>query len=171
MTAIVAPLQPAHRHDIENIVRATGVFNEDEVGVALELFDAGASEGYELVGAFLDGRLVGYACYGATPATDRTYDLYWIAVHPDAQGSGAGSALIAEVERRLAQARARMLVVETSSRDDYAATRRFYDRHGYAEAARLRDFYAPGDDRVVLSKRLTTSNDAGGSAAAAPSSA
>src|SRR5205085_12524048 len=55
-----------------------------------------------------------YACFGPTPATDRTFDLYWIAVHPDAQRSGAGAALMDDVERQL-EARARMIVIETSS--------------------------------------------------------
>lgn len=110
---------------------------------------------YEFIGAFAGESLVGYACFGATPATDRTYDLYWIVVHPDAQRSGAGSALMGEVERQLGSRPARLLIVETSSRDDYAPTRRFYDKRGYQEAARLRDFYAPGDDRVVLSKRMS----------------
>lgn len=160
----IGPLELRHRDRVEEIVRATGVFNEDEVGVALEVFDdafaspmsevQSPTSAYELIGAFNTGELVGYACYGATPATDRTYDLYWIAVHPDAQKSGAGAALMSEVERRLETRRARMVVVETSSRDDYAPTRRFYHRRGYAEAARLHDFYAPGDDRVVLTKRL-----------------
>jgi hypothetical protein len=45
-------------------------------------------------------------------------------------------------------------VVETSSRPEYVATRAFYARRGYTEAARLRAFYAPGDDRVIFTKRL-----------------
>ena len=61
---------------------------------------------------------------------------------------------MSEVERQLEARRARLVVVETSSRADYEATRRFYDKRGYAEGARLRDFYAPGDDRLVLTKRL-----------------
>lgn len=156
----VAPLEPRHRSQIETIVRATGVFSEPEVGVALELFDEGVpgpSIDYEFVGAFADDALVGYACFGSTPGTDRTFDLYWIAVHPDAQRSGAGGILMDEVERRLDERRARLLVIETSSRDDYAPTRRFYHRRGHQEAARLRDFYDRGDDRVVLTKRLTGS--------------
>lgn len=174
MTISIGPLTSAHRSDVESIVRATGVFNDDEVAVALELFDdshgpAGErSEDYEFVGAFSGERLIGYACFGATPSTDRTYDLYWIAVHPDAQRSGAGAALLGDVERRLEARRARLLVIETSSRADYAGTRHFYDKRGYAEAARLRDYYAPGDDRVLLSKRLTGSSDPGGNAAARP---
>ena len=151
-TLAIGPLQPAHRARLGEIVRATGVFNDEEIAVAVELFDEGGD--YEFVGAFEGETLVGYACFGQTPSTDRTYDLYWIAVHPDAQRSGAGAALMTEVERQLAQRRARLLVVETSSRDDYAPTRRFYHNRGYAETARMRGFYAPEDDRVVLTKRL-----------------
>ena len=162
-TAIrLSDLQPSHRSDIASIVRATAVFSEEEVAVALEVFDEGMPD-YEFVGAFIGDRLVGYACYGLTPATDRTYDLYWIAVHPDAQRTGAGAALMAEVERRLEERRARLVIVETSSRDDYEPTRRFYAKRGYGEHARLRDFYAAGDDRVILGKRLV--------AAPAPASA
>ena len=155
-TIHVAPLLPQHRSQIEAIVRATGVFSDAEAAVALELFDA-TDDDYEFIGAFQGDTLVGYACFGATPSTDRTFDLYWIAVHPDAQRSGAGGVLMTEVEDRLAQRRARLLVIETSSRDDYIPTRRFYHKRGYSEAARLRDFYAPGDDRVVLTKRIAPS--------------
>jgi ribosomal protein S18 acetylase RimI-like enzyme len=81
--------------------------------------------------------------------------LYWIAMHPDFQGAGGGSQLLDEVERRLTQREARLLIVETSSRTDYAPTRRFYEVRGYTRAAVLSDFYAPGDDRVVYTKRLT----------------
>ena len=110
---------------------------------------------YSFLGAFTpEGELVGYACFGPTPGTDRTYDLYWIAVDPAAHGAGIGTTLLSEVERRLQGQHARLLVVETSSRSEYAPTRGFYGRRGYTEAARVREFYAPGDDRIILTKRL-----------------
>src|SRR5688572_309336 len=112
-------------------------------------------DGYLFLGAFTpDEKLIGYACYGATPDTDRTWDLYWIAVDPSAQGTGSGTTLLSEVERRLLGLNARMLVVETSSRSDYAPTRRFYQARGYDETARVRDFYAPADDRIIFTKRF-----------------
>jgi GNAT superfamily N-acetyltransferase len=101
--------------------------------------------------------LIGFACFGPTPSTDRTFDLYWIAVDRAAQGTGCGTVLLSEVERRLEALHARMLVVETSSRSDYTATRSFYLRRGYVEAARVREFYAPEDDRIILTKRLAGS--------------
>ena len=149
----VRGLDRGHRAQILEILEATGSFNDDEIAVALELLDDPAS--YEFIGAFSgDGALIGYACFGATPGTEGTYDLYWIAVHPEAQGAGGGSRLLDEVERRLRDRSARMLVIETSSRNDYGTTRRFYERRGYQEHARLADFYAFGDDRLIYAKRL-----------------
>ncbi len=113
------------------------------------------SSSYVFLGAFTpDDELVGFACYGPTPGTDRTWDLYWIAVHQTAQGTGSGTILLSEVERRLEDTDARMFVVETSSRSEYEPTRAFYRARGYAEAARMRDFYAPSDDRIILTKRF-----------------
>jgi len=154
----VGELSPAHRPRVEAIVRTTAMFSDAEVAVALELFDEavnGRESDYVSLGAFdSTGSLLGFACYGPTPGTDRTYDLYWIAVDPAAQGAGAGTLLLTEVERRLRNANARLLVVETSGRAAYRATRAFYHARAYAEAARVRDFYGPADDRVVFTKRL-----------------
>jgi ribosomal protein S18 acetylase RimI-like enzyme len=174
-------LDPRHRGRLAEILAATAAFAREEIEVALELFDEAHEGGgrraeggdgaedvvpppsapcppaaYEFVGAFDDtGTLTGYACYGPTPGTDRTFDLYWIAVHPVAQRVGEGTRLLEEVERRLRTRGARLLVVETSSRDAYAPTRRFYAARGYREAARIGDFYAPADHRVIYTKRLT----------------
>jgi ribosomal protein S18 acetylase RimI-like enzyme len=152
----------APRKRLREILEATAVFKDEEVNVALELFEESqpsADEAfvapYEFIGAFdQNDELVGYACFGATPGTDRTYDLYWIAMHPDVQGSGGGTTLLEGVEQQLARRRARLIIVETSSRPEYAATRRFYERRGYHPAARMRDFYAAGDDRLVFTKRF-----------------
>ncbi|HEY2852141.1 MAG TPA: GNAT family N-acetyltransferase [Gemmatimonadaceae bacterium] len=147
-------LERTHRERVREILDATAVFRADEVSVALELFDDALSGDYEFLGGFENDELVAYACFGATPGTDRTFDLYWIAVHPAAQGHGGGSRLLAEVERRLRERGARLLVVETSSRAEYAATRGFYLARGYQEVARMRDFYAACDDRVIYTKSL-----------------
>jgi ribosomal protein S18 acetylase RimI-like enzyme len=151
----IGPLRPHDRARLAELLVATGAFHDEEIEVALSLFDL-TDDDYEFLGAFADGRLVGYACFGPTPATDGTYDLYWLAVDPAAQGRGTGRALVRDVERKLSARGGRLLVVETSSRADYAGTREFYARGGYTEAARVRDFYAPADDRILLTTRLTT---------------
>jgi ribosomal protein S18 acetylase RimI-like enzyme len=150
-------LERTHRGRLREILDATSVFRPDEVSVALELFDDVLSGDYEFIGGFDDDDLVAYACFGPTPGTDRTFDLYWIAVHPDAQGHGAGSRLLAEVEQQLRERGGRLLVVETSSRAEYEGTRRFYTGRGYQAVARMRDYYAPCDDRVIYTKSLAPS--------------
>lgn len=160
------------RSRVSELLLATGAFSSEEVGVALELFDitysgcrpAQSDEppvtpddigDYEFLGAFDDDhRLIGYACFGPAPSTDGTCDLYWLAVHPASQGRGAGRALVLDIERSLVRRGARLLVAETSSRESYAHTREFYARCGYSEVARVRDFYAPADDRIILTTRL-----------------
>ena len=123
--------------------------------MALEVFDAAVagSPDYEALGAELGGSLAGWICWGHTPCTVGTWDLYWMAVEPAQQGSGVGSALLAEMESRL-QGRARLIVVETAGRPEYLPTRRFYEARRYAEVARIADFYDRGDDLVVYAKRL-----------------
>jgi ribosomal protein S18 acetylase RimI-like enzyme len=158
----LAELDPWYRKDVRSLLEKTDAFTDAEIAVALELFaeayppDGGApSDDYEFVAAEDANRgMVGFACWGPTPGTDRTYDLYWIAVDPGAQGAGCGTLLLSEVERRLADRRGRMLVVETSSRPEYEGARGFYARRGYREAARVREFYAPRDDRIILTKRI-----------------
>ena len=167
MSIRLGGLHPRDRARVAELLVSTAVFSRDEIDVALQLFDAtvrddgaaGADDAhvpdYEFTGAFEGERLLGYACAGPTPATDGTFDLYWLAVDAAAQGKGIGTALVREVERELRDRGARMLLVETSSRPDYSDTRAFYARCGYTEAARIRDFYAPADDRIMLTTRLT----------------
>lgn len=126
------------------------------MAVALEVFDAAVtgSPDYEAVAAEFAGSLAGWICCGPTPCTVGTWDLYWMAVDPGLQGSGVGTALLQEMESRL-RGRARLVVVETAGRPDYLATRRFYESRGYVAAARIADFYEPGDDLVIYTKRLT----------------
>jgi D-alanine-D-alanine ligase len=151
-------LSAADRGRIEDITRAVGLFRDDETLVALEVFDEAAREGgsqsYTALGAEVEGRLVGWICWGPTPCTLGTYDLYWMAVEPGLQGSGIGSALLGEMERRLTGL-ARLIIIETTGRPDYAATRAFYQARGYRAAATIPDFYAPGDDQVVFVKAVS----------------
>jgi GNAT superfamily N-acetyltransferase len=153
-------LGPADRARVEGMTRASGVFHEDEVLIALEVFDAAVagSQDYTAIGADLDDQLVGWICWGPTPCTLGTYDLYWMAVDPLLQGNGIGTALLLGMERRLAGT-ARLILIETAGRPDYAATRAFYRARGYSPVATIPDFYAPGDDQVVFVKDVSASGE------------
>jgi ribosomal protein S18 acetylase RimI-like enzyme len=86
--------------------------------------------------------------------TEGTYDLYWIACHPARQRTGVGTALLAAMEADLRRRGARLVRVETSGTPVYQPTRAFYERAGFHETARIHDFYRPGDDLVIFTRRL-----------------
>jgi len=157
------PVGRAHRARLEQLTRATGRFREEEVATAVELLDASLAgdDDYRFVGAFDGETLAGYACWGPTPGTEGTHDLYWIVVDRDRQGAGIGTLLLREVEGRLKADGCRLVVVETSSRADYTPTRAFYEHRGYARAATIPGYYAPGDDLVIYTKDLTDGDLAG----------
>ena len=166
MICSLRPVGRAHRARLEQLTRATGRFREEEVATAIELLEASlAGDGeYRFVGAFDQPTetLVGYACWGPTPGTEGTCDLYWIVVDPERQGAGVGTLLLSEVEGRLRMDGSRLVMVETSSRADYAPTRGFYERRGYTRAATIPGYYAPGDDLVIYTKDLTAEDQADG---------
>ncbi len=159
-------IRPALAQDRERILEilvATARFTDEEVRCAMELVDLAREqpEKDEYLVYVLDdpdsgpGRKVeGYVCYGPTPLTDGVFDLYWIAVDPKQQGQGIGQLLLRFVENEVRRRKGRMLLIETSSKDSYAPTMRFYQRSGYDEISRIKDFYRIEDDKVVFCKRL-----------------
>ena len=163
-TAVPSPysfrqeLRESDRSAIRELAQATGFFHADEVEIAVELVDErlnkGAASGYEFLLAEQDGRVAGYTCFGPIPCTATSYDLYWIAVHPDQQGQGLGRLLNLETERRIRELGGTRVYAETSSRPQYLSTRTFYERTGYKLAEMLEDFYAPGDGRATYLKIL-----------------
>ncbi|MFA4943583.1 MAG: N-acetyltransferase [Lentisphaeria bacterium] len=148
----------ADREAIVALVRATNFFRPDEVETAAEVLDEAIAKGpaghYQSFTAEVAGEVVGWVCHGPTPCTLGTYDIYWLAVHPARQGHGLGRKLLAHAEAEIRARGGRLAVAETSGKAEYASTRAFYLRVGYQEAARLPDFYAPGDDKVFYLKRL-----------------
>jgi D-alanine-D-alanine ligase len=160
------PIQPSLRFAVSTgdpaavrrLAEATGYFSAAEAEVAeelvLERLSKGPESGYHFVFAELDGKLAGYACYGPVPLTESSYDLYWIVVSPEVQGKGLGRILLQAAERRVRQAGGTRLYADTSGRAQYASTRAFYERVGFRPEARLEDFYARGDAKVIYSKPL-----------------
>jgi ribosomal protein S18 acetylase RimI-like enzyme len=141
---------------LRRLVASTRVFHREERAVALELLEArlahGSRSGYSFLFAESGPELLGYAAWGRTPLTQRTFDLYWIVVAPAAQGRGVGRALLERIEGAIAAGGGGTLYIETSSRSTYSRTRRFYGAAGYRRVARLRDFYAPGDHKLLFCK-------------------
>lgn len=156
---VVRPLKHGDREPLRQLLIETDVFTPDEIEIALELIDTAfekpEQEDY-IVNVYDDGgEVLGYYCIGPTPATNGTFDLYWIAVKPSAHRRGIGASLNAHAERLIRSQGGRLVIAETSSQARYEKTRRFYVNQGYSQLARVRDYYRVGDDLVVYGKYLT----------------
>jgi ribosomal protein S18 acetylase RimI-like enzyme len=127
------------------------------VECALELIDLAltpTNKDYQVLVAVREDRVEGYVCYGPTPMTDGTFDLYWIASSPEVRGQGVGAALVSAMEGDIRRRKGRLIRVETSAMEAYGPTRGFYAAMQYREESRFRDFYKVGEDLIILAKRL-----------------
>jgi ribosomal protein S18 acetylase RimI-like enzyme len=152
-------VRPEDGETVREIVAATGYFTPSEVDVAVELVQenlakGAAASGYHFIFAEHNGTTIAYLCYGPVPCTVSSHNLYWIAVHPDYQGRGLGKALMREAERLIRAAGGTRIYIDTSYKAQYEDTRAFYLSLGYELDALLKDFYSPGDDKVIYRKLL-----------------
>lgn len=144
---------------IQEITENAGVFNREEIDCVREIFEEylqyGAEEtGYNFIVEREADKVLGFACYGVRDLADNVYDLYWIAVHPEARRSGVGRKLLTASEEAVRNSGGRMLIAETSGTASYESTRKFYIDMGYTAEAVIKDFYSKGDDLTIFIKRF-----------------
>jgi ribosomal protein S18 acetylase RimI-like enzyme len=152
---IIRPLEQRDRPQLEALIRGVENFVPEEVACAIELVGLAAgpapgSDDYRVLVADAGGSLLAYACFGPTPMTRHTFDLYWIANSSAVRGTGVGSALHEAVVAAVRAAGGRRIRVETSSHEAYGATLRFYERTGYKLAGRVEHFYKDDDHLLIF---------------------
>ncbi len=156
MTPDIRPLESRDKPAVLQILNSLPEFEPHEVVIAEELIDAylrdGEKSGYVLMVYEVDSLVQGYICYGPTPLTRGTWDIYWIAVSPSMKGKGLGTALMNKAEENIVKAGGNLVIVETSSKPLYENTRKFYSSRNYSVICRIKDFYSKGDDKVMLGK-------------------
>jgi GNAT superfamily N-acetyltransferase len=144
---------------ILEIAKGINLFDAGDVETIQELWSEFETRGdndswYHFLAAKQKSELVGFACYGKRPLTLGTYDLYWIAVDSNHQREGIGEFLLKHVEARVKESGGHLLIAETAGKPAYEPTRRFYLARGYQLEARVRDFYAIGDDLYVFTRHF-----------------
>jgi ribosomal protein S18 acetylase RimI-like enzyme len=151
-------LRRTDREAVRGLVTETGMFDAEEVDVAVELVDAylerGVESGYRFLLAEQQRKVQGYVCYGPVPGSDRRFEVYWIAVATATQGTGLGRRLMAETEKRIRALGGCRVYAETASRPQYLPTRRFYLAVGYKKLGSLPHYYRKGDGKITYAKDL-----------------
>jgi len=166
-------LEPQDRPRIAALLESLTAFTAEERAVALELVDHRlehpGSDDYRFVLSFVEPgpglpeELAGYLCYGRTPMTRSTYDLYWVGTSPAYARSGVARGLVTRLESEIAREGGGLIRVETGSREGHGAAVHFYDAVGFTRTATIPGFYAPGDDLIIFTKRVGAAEaDTGG---------
>ncbi len=158
MQPSIRPITKEDKPAVMQILRTTPEFTTVDVQVAEELIDIYLDDptgsGYHIFVAVTDS-VVGYVCYGPTPLTEGTWDIFWLAVAKERRGQGLGRMLMGFAEDRIREAKGRLIIIETSSIPSYDRTRAFHQSIGFKIICQIRDFYSIGDDLVIMEKRLT----------------
>lgn len=157
---MIRRIKAEDREPVKNILIETGVFNDEEVGTALELIDIALNDpdqkDYHIFVYEDAERVLGYHCTGRRPLTDGVYDMYWIASSPSAGRKGIGRELLEHAENFVKESKGRWLIAETSSKRDYVAARSFYEKNNFELLAEIKDFYSIGDNLLIFGKIYLT---------------
>jgi ribosomal protein S18 acetylase RimI-like enzyme len=155
----IRPLFEKDRAGLLSMLNKTLAFTSAEIDVAMELINIvlkdESQKDYQVYCMVNDqDQVIGYICYGLTPMTRGTFDLYWIAVDPDFQKKGVGSKLLSFLEEVVKAEGGRMILADTSTIPQYEKTQKFYLKNGFQEVARIPDYYHPGNDRITFCKKI-----------------
>ena len=154
------PLVKKDRARLLSMLIKTRSFTSAEIDVAMELIDIVLKDLMQkdyTIHCIVNNQdqAIGYICYGPTPMTQGTFDLYWIAVDSEFQKQGVGSKLLVFLDEAVRTRGGRMILADTSTIPHYEKTQKFYLKNGFIEAARVLDYYHPGNDRITFCRILT----------------
>lgn len=150
--------QQSDLQSVAEILKSTDFFRPDEIEVAVELvqerLDKGVESGYEFVFLDIDDKTVAYVCFGLIPCSLISYDLYWIGTHQNYRGIGLGKIILLETEKLVKQLGGKAIYIETSSKQKYLPTQKFYENNNYDLKFVYDDFYDVGDSKFVYVKKV-----------------
>jgi len=135
------------------------IFTPDEQEVIKELLDTYLYNPNQKDYIFFvtqedDQAFSSFICFGPTPMTKETYDLYWVGTSPHHRRKGLAKKLIEFMMEYMRERGGSIMRIETSGQDSYNETVAFYNGLNFTEEARIKDFYKKGDDLIVYICRL-----------------
>ena len=158
MTPQVLPSTPADRPRLREILLGSGIFVESDAECVDEMFGVALAkpspDNYRFLSGWVDGQMQGFACFGWESLTHGTWDLFWVCTLPAARGRGIGGALLREAVREATAEQGRRMVISTSSTAPYFPAHRLYESQGFRKTAVVPEYYRPGDDLYIYSRRL-----------------
>ena len=152
---LIRPVESSDLEPLLNMLQVSGQFDEEgllHVRETLKNYLSGNSE--ELwFSAELEG-LAGIAYCAPEVMTNNVWNLLMLWISPSHQRQGVGQALINKIEGELKHKHARLLLVETSGQIEFSAARAFYSKQGFINEARIGNYYAINEDKLIFTKNL-----------------
>lgn len=146
---------------LREILSSTHFFDQspDEIDVAIELAQLAVSNGnnvenYDFIIAEYQNEIVGFICFSRVPCSLTSFEIYWLCVAPNRQGMGIGKQLINEAATIIIHHHGKKIILQTAGREQYLPTQKFYTATGFSIEARIKDYYAIGDDCLIFTKEL-----------------
>lgn len=150
-------IRPSVANDIpslQKIADSTGLFPPDLLPEMIAGFLSEGDGNSLWLTCEANGEAIAFCFASAETFAEGTWNMLALAVLPERHGNGVGRAVVATLERLLQSSGNRVLIVDTSGTESFSGTRCFYLRCGYTQEARIRDFWGPGDDKIVFWKAL-----------------
>ena len=164
---IVASLAPEDVENLLELAAASTVFSSDALMAAEDMAWDCAYEGNDDACSFLQARvnesgrerLVGFICYGEIGNKPDNVELFGIAVDPEFQRLGIGSALVAEMERRVASRGGKRIFLETGADRALEKARLFYEANGFGQESRFNKHFIPSEGGLAYCLNVTAGGD------------
>jgi len=155
---LVLPATAEDRPRIRHILIHSGLFVASDADCVDEMFGQAQAkptpDNYRFLSGWRGGQMVGFACYGWESLTHGTWDLFWVCTLPEARGHGVGGALLREAVRVATAENGRLMVIYTSWTAPYAPAHRLYESQRFVRTETIPEYYKPGDDLYIYSRRL-----------------
>ena len=156
---MIRPITPGDTDAVFALAKKLEMFDTDGLElIKSTLTDYLSGNSKDLWFSAYENGLVGVIYCAPEPMTSGTWNVLMLLVSLNHQRQGHGSALMSYVEQTLGARGERLLIVETSSLDEFEPARKFYYQCGFNEEARIRDFYAAENDKIIFSKALRLEN-------------
>lgn len=154
---LIAGITPTEVEQVLNLAAASGLFSSDAMMSAEDMaWDSAYGDGSEphdfvlaVMGDPGNTRTVGFVCFGPIQDWPGNYELYGIAVDPEFQRMGIGSALVAEMIRRTARRGCRRVFLETGTDRPFEPARNFYEANGFDLEQRFHKQFIPIEGGAV----------------------
>ena len=152
---MIRPITSDDTNAIIALAKKLEMFDRDGLElIKVKLTDYLGGNSHDLWFSADENCLVGVIYCAPEPMTRGTWNVLMLLVERDRQRQGHGSALMSYVEQTLRDRGERLLIVETSSLDEFESAQKFYSQFGFNEEARIRNFYAAGEDKIIFTKKL-----------------